>query len=186
MNPITGSGFEGVTIQLQKVGKGLPAGYETVKETTTDATGYFEMDHLGGTSGYLILPQTTTEMYRVGWYVDGEYKENTQLSVTKGEKMNVVYHAVPYGKYNAHVENVNCSGPSDSMQLRKKYEFNDHGQYWSPYRVGCYNSTSTEPLSLPMGYYYFETKVTRSGVTTYVYDTLFVDESGNSFLEILY
>jgi hypothetical protein len=141
---------------------------------------------LGGTSGYSLMAQTTTNEYRIGWYVDGEYKVNDLLSVTKGKKMNVVYHALPYGQIITHTENINCAGPTDSMQVRGKTDYTPWTSFGYIYRTGCYNHTSSSPSKVPMGYRYYETKVTRSGVTTYIYDTVFVNETGTTFLEILY
>src|SRR5690606_14561171 len=106
-----------------KVGKGLPAGYETVKEVYTDTDGYFEMDHLGGTKPYHLLVQSMENYYRLGWVVDAGYQENVRLSVTKGKKMNVVYHAVPYGEIKVNIHNISCEGGTDQLKLERIYQY---------------------------------------------------------------
>ena len=73
------------------------------------------------------------------------------------------------------------------MQTQVKTDFTaSYEGYALIWRTGCYEYTSTTPSIVPMGYRYYETKVIRSGVTTYVYDTVFVTENGISNLGILY
>jgi hypothetical protein len=183
-NPVNGEGLANVKVELLQDNFGGidGGGSKEVATTLTDANGNYDLS-FKGQADYIQL-ELYGDLYQLGNYYEGSYHTVRHLEPKKTQQID--WHVVPYGLYNAHVENVNCAGQTDSMQLRKKYQYDDYGQYWSPYRVGCYNSTSTQPLTLPMGYYYFETKVTRSGVTTYVYDTVFVDGTGTSFLEILY
>jgi len=187
VNPVTNKGIPNIEVELLKPSKtlALSSGFTGVKSVYTDSDGRFEISRLGGVKSYTIAVRLPVDMYSIGWLTDLGY--NLQdLGVKKGKKMNVDYHAVPYGELNSHVENINCAGVTDSMQLRKKYQFSDWDSYWSPYKIGCYNNTSITPTIFPMGYYYSETKVTRAGITTYIYDTVFVSENGISFLEVLY
>jgi len=183
LNPITGEGHEGVKVVLHK-GTLEIVGGKTVKTVYTGADGRFEINHAGGVMTYSVVVQYGG--YDLGWDIDGSY--NLQpLGITKGKKQNVDYHGVPYGNLITHAENINCSGPADSMQSRARYQFDSNydsfGYIW---REGCYNYTSPTASKVPMGYRYIETKVVRSGVTTYVYDTVFVTEQGTSYLDILY
>ncbi len=188
VNPLTGQGFEGLEVQLQKTKNSLPGGYTSVKEVYTDSEGYFEINHLAGANSYHVMVQTTADQYRLGWLIDGNYQQNSQLGITKGKKMNVDYHAVPYGKLILNIENVNCEGLTDTMVFRAKGQFDEDYTNWSALeRIGCYSYTSPPPYTnFPMGYRYYEMKVTRPSGITFVYDTVFIPETGVAQIDLFY
>jgi hypothetical protein len=86
---------------------------------------------------------------------------------------------VPYGNLILDIQNVNCGGSGDIMYFRKKWlGYTDfEGSYSTP-RTGCYSYTSPSSFQVPMGTYVFEMKVIRSSITSYVYDTIVVPETG--------
>lgn len=83
VNPITGVGISGVTLNLQRTTAGLPGGYKTVKSTTTDANGDFEISKFG--LNRYELQCDIVDYYPIGWYEDGEKANGTlyRLNVRK-------------------------------------------------------------------------------------------------------
>ncbi|HRO76470.1 MAG TPA: hypothetical protein PLP27_10015 [Crocinitomicaceae bacterium] len=184
-NPITNEGYEGATVELIR-SKYLQysGGFKEVKHTTTNQNGEFEMSayHDGAV---LAQVQAPAEYYDLGWLHDGKYYFRTV--VKKGKITQIDYHLVPYGNYQLKINNVNCGGGADTMYFRKKWLVTqEEDTYWSTPRIGCYSYNGDEVLQLPMGSYAYEIKVIRSGVTSYVYDTLVVNETGISVLNIEY
>ncbi len=188
VNPITGQGFEGLEVQLQKTKNSLPGGYTSVKEVYTDSKGYFEINHLAGANSYHVMVQTTADQYRLGWLIDGNYQQNSQLGVTKGKKMNVDYHAVAYGNLIIHLKNENCLGPNDTLRL-----FLDGSTIGSDdvqiglltELYGCIDIVD-QPVKFPMGERYYHWEIIRNGDTTVVYDTVFIEPNETTTFEIFY
>ncbi len=163
VNPITGQGFEGLEVQLQKTKNSLPGGYTSVKEVYTDSKGYFEINHLAGANSYHVMVQTTADQYRLGWLIDGNYQQNSQLGVTKGKKMNVDYHAVPYGRYSLDINNINCGGAGDTIIINQQNQIGSLLDIdWV--LTGC-AGYQTVLQDIPMGYVYINWTVIRAGVT---------------------
>ena len=71
LNPITGQGIEGVTLELLKGTLGLPAELKSVKEVTTDANGNFEISKLS-MRGLSLGVGNLGDRYAIGWYQDGQ------------------------------------------------------------------------------------------------------------------
>jgi len=186
-NPVTGQPYADVQIKLLRTDGGLPGGLKDVETVYTNADGYFEIHHYGAYKHYELgaYPDTETK-FIIGWFEDGVHVGNGRMNVEKGHYMNPVFEMVPYGLLNGHIENVNCQGPEDSMQFHSKKQFDDDYDGWSTIRVGCYFYSSSTPVKVPAGYRYYETKVTRNGFTSYVYDTVFISENSTSQFEILY
>lgn len=76
---------------------------------------------------------------------------------------------------------------NDTMWFRKKWvgytAFED--SYSTP-RTGCYSYTSPSPVKIPIGEYIYEMKVKRLGNISYIYDTVTVNESGASTIDMNY
>ena len=186
LNPITGEGIPDVEMKLLKTTSGIPGENKAVKSTTTDANGSYEISKTGLKS-YSLSCNLSTDYYPIGWYVDGEIKNtNTgNYSLKKGKTLHADFYAVPYGNIILDIQNVNCQGANDSMQFTRTYQFETSDNGYSSYRIGCYSYLS-QPFKVPIGYHYYKTKITRSGITTFVYDTIFVSETGTATIHIDY
>lgn len=183
LNPVTGEGIPNVQIQIVREGGGIPGGYKEVKSTTTDEDGNFEISKLGCYSQYYI--QAQTPYYPIGWKENGEPKGNFRAQIDKHHVVEMDYHTVPYGQLSSHIKNENCEGSTDDMQFRSRMQWESDWGSWSTHREGCYD-VSSSPSVVPMGWRFYETMVIRPSGTYYVYDTVFVSESGVSHIEILY
>lgn len=183
-NPVTGEGISDCEIRLVKESLELPGGNKTVEVVTPDANGYFELSHTSVSARYVGCFFDNGKYYEIGWIQNGQNIGSSLVPVKRGKFTYLDCEAVPYGTIEQHVENVNCQSAADEMQIRFKTQFDTDYLYWSPIIYGCENSIGS--AKVPMGWRYYETKVVRSGVTTYVYDTVFVTESGITNAEILY
>ncbi len=185
INPITGQGISGVEIKLlRSQNLQYNGGYKAIKKVISDENGNFEINAMRLGPIYLI-PGEIGQNYSLGFNYEGHYY--SMKKVDKGKVMHVDYHLVPYGEIKINIHNVNCSGANDTMYFRHKWLLEDDGiDIWSTPRVGCYSFNSTDPYKLPMGTYFYETKVIRSGVTNYVYDTVTINETGVVTLNIDY
>lgn len=185
LNPNTNEGIANMELTLLKGNGSFWGGYEEVMTLSTDANGEFDIDHLGGTAKYYLRAENK-EGYTIGWSENDEYIGLQSIGIQKGKTMWVEFRTVPMGEISLHFENVNCEGPNDQMQFRFRSEFEPEYYSWSTIRKGCYNFSSNGSVSVPSGYRYYETMVTRSGVTTIVRDTVFVPENGEVLVELLY
>jgi hypothetical protein len=186
MNPITGEPVEGVKISMVKTTGGLPGAEKTIASAISDANGYYRIEEKS--MKYVFLQVNTFGTYHpVGWFQDGNYSGGGNFPVEKGEMQTVDFHAVPYGQIILDIENINCLSSNDSMQFRRKYQFdNTFPENWSTFRLGCYTYISPEPFNLPMGYHVYETKVSRNGLTTFYYDTVYLNNNVVATAEIRY
>jgi hypothetical protein len=189
VNPITGEGIPDIRVFMYKAtNTSLPADYKTVKEVNTGSDGSFELNKLG-LSKYYVKCDVPGDYYMIGWEEkDGiSLFDKFTLSVKKGKTMNADFHVVPYSNLILDIQNVNCGGSGDTMYFRKKWlGYTDFEGSYSTARTGCYSYTSPAAFQIPMGTYVYETKVIRSGITTYVYDTVVVPETGIATIDIDY
>lgn len=188
LNPITGEGIGGVELWLQKTSGGLPGGYKTIKTTTTDENGAFEISKLG-LNGYYLTPGDLGDRYPIGWFKEnGEMAEGTKflLNVRKRKTMHVEFHAVEYGNLLINVENQNCEGPADEMKFQFKTQFDDDFGYFTPVFTGCFSVFPTEGTKTPMGQRIYKLTVTRSSGISYIYDTVFVNNTGTTTVNLFY
>src|SRR3989338_4754376 len=184
-NPVTGEGISDCEIRLVKESLELPGGNKTVLTVYPDANGYFELNHTSISALYVCCFFYNEKYAEIGWIQDGQNNGSSLVPVKRGKFTYLDCQAVTYSMVSTYIENINCAGPADQMQFRFKTQFDDDYLYWSPIYTGCYSNTFvTQKMSV--GWRYYETMVTRSGVTTYVYDTVFVTENGITNVEILY
>ncbi len=179
-NPITGEGIPNIPIRLYRntidSKDPLGVGSKTLETTTTDANGYYKVEHLSTPFNKVWIRLNSLDYYPIGWV---DFGNQGEAGIKKGKKNHLDYQMVPYGDLILDIHNVNCTGVSDTMVFRKKWlgltEF--EGSYSTP-RIGCYSYTSPFAFKVPMGMYVYEMKVTRSGVITYAYDTVVVPKTG--------
>ena len=187
LNPITGKGYPDVQVRLIKGTLDLPGGYKGVKSVWTDSHGRFEINHAGGVMGYAVRVNFGSDVYPLGWDINGAY--NLQpLGVTKGKKQNVDYHGVPYGNMILHLRNDNCVGPNDTLQLYLDgsdlgYDDVQIGLLTELY--GCIDITDA-PVKFPMGQRNYHWVVTRNGVQTTHYGSVYIQPNQTTTFEIFY
>lgn len=112
------------------------------------------------------------------------YADN--LSLTFGsEDFNANFKFAPCGYLKINYDNINCQGVGDVMNFRRKYNYLDW-EGWSPDKLGCYSYYSPMFGEIPSGQIIHEVRVTRSGVTTYVYDTTFLNAGEYKTINLFY
>lgn len=189
LNPITGEGIPNVEVELLKTTAGLPGGNKGVKSTYTDANGNFEISK-SGLGSYWLACRVSGDYYEIGWIENGINVTSStgNLNVKKGKTMHVDFHAVTYGKLQRHIKNINCTSENDQIKIYYDgAEYNDN-----LYSIGllttldgCIDITTT-PLKISSGNKYFHWEVTKNGVTNTYYDTVFVQDTGITTLDIFY
>ncbi len=182
-NPITNEGIEGISLKIYRtqIDTKDPIGdsYKTLETTNTDSEGHYKMEHLSS-----IFNQVYVALNQGNFYL---ISSNYSYPIKKGKRNHIDFEMVPYGNLILDIQNINCGGSGDTMYFRKKWlGYTDfEGSYSTP-RTGCYSYTSPSAFQVPMGTYVYETKVIRSGITTYVYDTIFVPATGVVTIDIDY
>ena len=163
LNPVTGEGIEGAEVKLYRIAGGYDSNYKTIKSTTTDASGNFELDKY--TWAKPVARCEVGEMYKLGWTKDGgqTFIDNFELDVKRGKVTNADFYAVPYGNYKIIVNNVNCQGPNDTIIIRRT---NQVGSFlaidWTLTGCSGYNSSFSQA---PMGTVYTHYTVIRNGIS---------------------
>ncbi len=188
-NPVTGEGISDCEIRLLKTTSGSPGtsgGYKTVATIVPDAEGYYELNHTSIFGRYVGCFLDENEYEHAGWIKDGVLIGATKEKVKLGSITDLDYTAIKLGQLLVNFDNINCEGASDEMQFRFKTHLETEYSFWSPVLSGCYSFTASSPGKVPMGYRYYETKVVRSSGTYYVYDTVYIPETGVAQIDIHY
>jgi len=183
MNPITGEGIGGATISASKTTLELPGGYKTVEQTTSDANGDFLLEFKKSAANIGV---STGNYYDIGWYQNGAIQPGYYLPVEQGKNMKADFYAVPYGKLNLDIKNINCEGITDIMWLRKKWQYDeDYGTWPQLSREGCYQTLSGAS-KVPIGEYVYQIKVQRASGDTIMEFPGIVYENQLTTFEIYY
>ncbi len=189
-NPVTGEGISDCEIRLLKTTSGSPGNsgsYEAVATVTPDADGYYELNHTSIFGRYMGCYFDTDKYDEIGWVKDGSQTFNVSFEKVKlGRITDLDCQAIPFGQLLVNFDNINCEGASDEMQFRIKTHFETEYSSWSPVLSGCYSFTASSPGKVPMGYRYYQMKVTRPSGTYYVYDTVYIPETGVAQLDLFY
>ena len=100
--------------------------------------------------------------------------------------MKADFYAVPYGKLNLDIKNINCEGITDIMWLRKKWQYDeDYGTWPQLSREGCYQTLSGAS-KVPIGEYVYQIKVQRASGDTIMEFPGIVYENQLTTFEIYY
>ncbi|WP_300664679.1 hypothetical protein, partial [Fluviicola sp.] len=110
--------------------------------------------------------------------------------ITRKEPRDYEIRALPLMQINYKLENVNCSGASDSMRIilrniDEDYYVNINNEQWSPYAIGCYSNTNQIEQGLA-GRYVYKIQVIRNGSLTEYIDTILIAPGVNDNLFIEY
>lgn len=189
LNPITEETISGIKVRLIKSENlKLYGGYKTIKETTTDANGQFELS-AGRTGNVWIVTDYDYKDYEeLGWDYNGKYY--SQLKVDKGEVMHVDYHLVPYAYLKLSINNTNCIDSDDKISVYRELIGVQGYETWSathPYsQEGCQQTISPEYFKVLMGKYHFWWTVTKGGVSTTYNDTISLNKNEQKIYVIDY
>ncbi|AEA43805.1 hypothetical protein [Fluviicola taffensis] len=189
LNPVTGEGISGVELKLLKSTAGLPGGNKAVKTATTDGDGFYEISK-AGLKGYSLSCNLPADYYPVGWFVDGELKNtNTgNVGLKKGKTLHADFYAVPYGNIIIYIKNNSCFDSNDNVKLYFNggpYDSRTFNPGLMTSLDGCIDIPGS-PVKSSMGYKYFHWEVTKNGITTTYYDTIFVGENQTATLNVFY
>ncbi len=189
INPITGEGIPNAQMKILKHTLGLPGGLKSVKETTSDANGNYEISK-SGLYSYSLRCELASDYYKIGWYDNGEKiaTASSDLALKMGKTKNINFYAVPYGEISINIKNIGCVDSNDKIEL-----FFDGGEFdgntftigFMTVLYGCQDIPGT-PVKSSMGNKYFHWNITKNGVTNTIYDTIFVTETGVTNLDVYY
>lgn len=109
--------------------------------------------------------------------------------MTRKNQKDYEIRALPLMQINYKLENVNCSGVSDSMRIiirnyDEEYHLDFNNETWSPYNIGCYSETST--VQSKSGRYMYKIQIKRNGNLTEYIDTILIAPGVNDNLFIEY
>jgi len=78
------------------------------------------------------------------------------------------FHDVPYGQSILDIQNVNCTGPTDTIWFRLRSQFeNNYPESWSSPRTRCYTYISPSPnTTIHMGTHFYQIRVKCNGQKT--------------------
>ncbi|MFA5574390.1 MAG: hypothetical protein WC994_04980, partial [Brumimicrobium sp.] len=196
LNPITQEGIEGVELWLLKPGSPFEyyGGYKRVETVFTDANGNFKVDVKSASAEILRVGNMHGAYYKIGWYEDGAQLPS-DLPVQQGKNMKADFYAVPYGKLQINIKNINCEGPTDSLDvffdgstvlaLSGNQDANNQiGSILIDPITGCWDNSNV--LFTQMGERYYHWTVPRSGVSQTFYDTVFVLPNQTTALNVFY
>ena len=180
VNPITGEGFASAKLVLYRSTLDFPSGQKSVKETTTDEEGYFEISKASLYKCYLVCNDVgISDYYPIGW----EQKDDVPLfdaftiSVKKGKVMHADYYAVPYGNYKYTIKNTSCFDQTDTLVLNIKYQIPNVSDNSTTY-TGCYEYIGSVYTKRPMGWYFFTGYYKKNNVVTIFSDSIYIDNGG--------
>jgi len=143
-----------------------------IKSKTGFASG-FKIEGKG--SGVLNIRCVDENNYSIGWYQNGEkVNSSTQtMSVPKGEETYAEYHSVPNGQYQLVLRNINCNDDTDVVKVTRTRQIPYQTNFDALVYEGC-DEIIYGAGDSPMGYVWSISEVTRNGVITIVYDSIFV------------
>lgn len=187
INPVTGQGIEGIELNLLREKATISGGFKSVKSTTTDANGDFEISKLGLNS-YHLRAQTGVDLYDIGWFQNDENITGTggMLNVKRGKTMHVEYRAVEYGNLQINIKNLSCFDTNDELKIFRTHSLPDF--YNSVPNPAIYSGCIDNVGSLyqaPMGLYTYNGTVTKNGVVTPISDSIYLS-AGQSFVWNIY
>ena len=186
LNPVTGEGIEGAEVKLYRIAGGYDSNYKTIKSTTTDASGNFELNKY--TWAKPVARCGTKDLYDLGWTQDGgkTFIDNFELEVKKGKVTNADFYAVPYGELKISLHNVNCQGPNDTLIYKRSYASLDGISIFQPFTLtGCYDNDGAF-AKVPSGNYLVEWTVIRNGISNDYSHVVTVPPNSQAYYNIDY
>ena len=164
-NPITGEGIPNIPIRLYRntidSKDPLGVGSKTLETTTTDANGYYKVEHLSTPFNKVWIRLNSLDYYPIGWV---DFGNTGEVGVKKGKKNHLDYQMVPYGEIKISVHNINCQGPNDTLIYKRNYVSDNGISVFQPFTLtGCYDNDGAF-AKVPSGNYSIEWTVIRNGI----------------------
>ena len=164
-NPITGEGIPNIPIRLYRntldSKDPLGVGSKTLETTTTDANGYYKVEHLSTPFNKVWIRLNNLDYYPIGWV---DFGNQGEAGIKKGKKNHLDYLMVPYGNFKLIINNINCLGVNDTIIINQTNQVGSFlGIDWII--TGCVGYT-TALEKVPMGTIYTHYKVIRNGFST--------------------
>lgn len=178
-NAVTGQPYAGLTYYVVQEKTGMSG-----EEFKTVATGTLD------NNGEVFITKKLSKKYSYAIRVEAPPNTcyNKQITFYFANQETVFecpfeFAGCAYLKEN--ITNVNCEGPNDYMILYTSNSVNSLGATGWVFN-GCASYSGSDFSKIPMGYYYHEWHVTRSGITNIYYDTIFVQENEYKTYDINY
>lgn len=164
VNPSTGEGIPNIGIKVYRTASSGKV--KSIESVRTDDQGNFEVNAFTSSrKGISMISEDAGTHLNVGWTNDGStyFSKEIYTDISPGEQINATLHMVNIRDFYYRLENVNCSGPSDTLY------FSTASVYLppeAPYRIrkGCGAYQSFDGLF--EGGIVVRMKVIRDGVVT--------------------
>ncbi len=188
-NPITGEGIPNIPIRLYRntidSKDPLGVGSKTLETTTTDANGYYKVEHLSTPFNKVWIRLNSLDYYPIGWV---DFGNQGEAGIKKGKKNHLDYQMVPYGAIIIYIKNTSCFDLNDNIKLYFDGGVYDSNVFHKGLIInlnGCVDSPDP-PIKISSGYKYFHWESTKNGIMTTYYDTIFVGENQTTTLNVFY
>ncbi len=186
-NPITGEGIPNIPVRLYRntldAKDPLGVGSKTLETTTTDANGYYKVEHLSTPFNKVWIRLNSLDYYPIGWV---DYGNQGEAGIKKGKKNHLDYQMVPYGEIKISLHNVNCQGPNDTLIYKRNYVSDNGISVFQPFTLtGCYDNDGAF-AKVPSGDYMVEWTVVRNGISNSFSHILTVPGNGQVVYNIDY
>ena len=110
------------------------------------------------------------------------------IDVFANEPKDIYLRLLPKMNLGTRIQNVNCSGPSDSMRIIvrniSEFQYDINSEQWSPYNTGCY--VNINGYFGNAGQMIYKIQVKRNGVLSEILDTVLRAPGVNDSLIIEY
>ena len=84
-------------------------------------------------------------------------------------------------------KNTNCQNVSDHIEITRKTNLDGYFGFYNPAIYdGCTDHTMTEYAQIPIGWWFFDWKVTKNGITQTFSDTVYISPNEYKYYEINY
>jgi hypothetical protein len=179
-NAVTGEGYEGLQYEVlsRRTGK-------VGKLYKTEATG--NLDANG--EAFVSIKQKNSRTYSIRLFGPSNscYSNKVLQFFDSPDDVNGTFTFEFAGcvYLNLNINNINCEGPGDIMNLRAKQSYTEW-HIWSNEYMGCISSNSSDYFEVPEGWTFYEWKVNRNGIITNFKDSIFLSPGGYGIFNMNY
>ena len=179
-NPITGEGIPNIPVRLYRntldAKDPLGVGSKTLETTTTDANGYYKVEHLSTPFNKVWIRLNNLDYYPIGWV---DFGNQGEAGIKKGKKNHLDYQMVPYGYLKQTIKNTSCFDQTDTLFFKREYQISNISNL-SDINVlyeGCIDFNSGY-YKFPMGLYVISGYCKKNGVVTNFSDSIYITAGG--------
>lgn len=168
-NPATGAGYANLPFKIVETKTGaFEEKFDVFYEGTLDANG----------EASVALKFKNNRGYEFRCNPPENTCYNKPIQSTFGDltnpKTEFNFEFAPCANLKLEIENINCSGPSDSVRLKRFYNYAEPNG-WTPYFTGCYQFVSDEYVSVSSGWMFYTWEVIRNGNLSTFTDSSYLD-----------